>query len=514
LSVVLFVLSALPAYAAGVRIVRLSLVQGDVQIDRNAGEGWEQAIVNMPVIGGARIYAADNSKAELELEDGSSVRLVGPAQITLLELSAAGDGSTSSIQVDSGVVYANVRLKKHENFRILTSGSEPFVLTQPSHVRFTVDQQVASLSVMQGEAVLQATNNKIRSGETYNYVLAQPESAARQESVPAQPEDTWDQQRNNYNDQYAATGAQPGSDDPNAYGAAADLGAYGTYSDLPGYGVAWQPNDVGPDWNPYDNGAWSYYPDWGWTFVSGYDWGWGPFFYGDWCYIGGRGWWWRPGHGPGPGWHPRPRFTGNPGHGFSAPHPPARTAAHATVAVAGSHLSVGPIAATHAPGAAHGPVAATRAAGSAGVASRGSIGHTANGSTSSGRKGAASNLVRGSAASSARGPSIVGQKGSYSLAGGSSAGRNGYEVHRPPAGYAAMRGSPVQGTPRSYSYVGASSQRSFSGPSTSFQRAPSASSVSSAPHVSGGYSGGSVSHGGGGFSGGGGGHGGGGGGHR
>ena len=69
--------------ASGVRIVRLSLAQGDVQIDRNSGDGWEQAINNMPVIGGARIYAAENSKAELEFEDGSSVRLVGPgASIT------------------------------------------------------------------------------------------------------------------------------------------------------------------------------------------------------------------------------------------------------------------------------------------------------------------------------------------------------------------------------------------------------------------------------------------------
>ena len=85
-----------PAFASsspGVRIVRLSVAQGDVQIDRNSGDGWEQAINNMPVIGGARIYAAENSKAELELEDGSSIRLAGPAQITLNELSTAPDGS-------------------------------------------------------------------------------------------------------------------------------------------------------------------------------------------------------------------------------------------------------------------------------------------------------------------------------------------------------------------------------------------------------------------------------------
>ena len=170
-------------------------------------------------------------------------------------------------------------------------------------------------------------NAKVHSGETYNYILGQPESAARLNSVPQEPEDTWNQQRNSYNDQNASAGAQySGSDDANAPGVA-DLGAYGTYSDQPGYGEVWQPNDVGPDWDPYDNGAWSYYPDWGWTFVSAYPWGWAPFYYGNWCYIGGRGWWWHPGpwHGTAPA-TVSIRDLSSPSHpagNWSAPHPPA-----------------------------------------------------------------------------------------------------------------------------------------------------------------------------------------------
>ncbi len=167
-----------------IRIVRLSLAQGDVQIDRNSGEGWEQAIVNMPVIGGARIYAAENSKAELEFEDGSSVRLAGPAQITLIELSSTPDGApVNAIQVDSGVVYVNARLRDHEDFRISAYSGESFAITKPSHLRFTVNEQTASLAMTDGEAVAQSAsgNGTIRSGETYNYILGQPASAARLE---------------------------------------------------------------------------------------------------------------------------------------------------------------------------------------------------------------------------------------------------------------------------------------------------------------------------------------------
>jgi hypothetical protein len=506
-AIVLFIISALPAFAAsGVRIVRLSLAQGDVQIDRNSGDGWEQAINNMPVIGGARLYAADGSRAELEFEDGSSVRLVGPAQISLTQLSTSAAGTpVNVIQVDSGVVYFDARLRNHDDFRILAPTGESFAITQPSRLRLKVDQQVASLSVTEGQAVAQnagANNAEIRSGQTYNYILGQPESAARQEQVPVQPEDAWNQQREEQND--SAPAQNSGGDDANVAGAA-DLSNYGTYSDIPGYGVAWQPNDVGPDWDPFGYGAWSYYPDWGWTFVSGYPWGWAPFYYGNWCYIGGRGWWWRPGHGGphgpwGGGWHPQPRWTGAPGHNFSAPHPPAHVA-RGTVAVAGSNLHVGPIGETHA------------ALAGRGVSSPSGSGIATGGPA--GRVGTNSNLIRGQVVASPSRSSIVGQKGSYSLANGVTTARNGYEVHRPPtAGYSA------HAVPqRSYSYAGASAPRAFSGPPVSIQHAPSAPPASS-PHVSSGVSAPHVSSGGGGggFHGGGGGgggfHGGGGGGHR
>jgi len=502
-----------------VRIVRLSVAQGDVQIDRNAGEGWEQAIVNMPVIGGARIYAADRSKAELEFEDGSSVRLAGPAQITVTQLSNGPKGApVNVIQVNSGEVYVNARLSHHDDFRLVDADGTSFTITKPSRLRFTVDQQTASLAMMNGEAVGQTGETTVVTGKTYNYVLGQPGSAASLNTVPAEPEDAWNQQRNTYNDQYAETGAQfSGSDDPNAYGVA-DLGKYGNYSEVPGYGVMWQPNGVDQDWDPYDNGAWSYYPDWGWTYVSGYDWGWAPFYYGDWCYIGGRGWWWRPGNwhpGHGPtrghgGWHPAPLYSGHPAGKWNAPHAPSGTASHQTVAVAGSHLRVGPIATTHATNT--GATTGGRATGvaSTGNAFAGRTGVPTGGPA--GQVGVSSSLVRGSV--------VVGRQGSYRLANGVSTEYNGHEVHRQ-AGSAS----------RSYSLQGSASHPAPSvsvahgelgGPVAAAPRVSSAP-VTSAPHVSsgggGGGSHGSSSGGGGGSHGGGGGGGGshgggGGGGHR
>src|SRR4051812_24769208 len=57
------------------RIVRLSDVDGSVQIDRNTGNGFEKAIPNMPITQGVRLETGSTGRAEVEFENGSVVRL-------------------------------------------------------------------------------------------------------------------------------------------------------------------------------------------------------------------------------------------------------------------------------------------------------------------------------------------------------------------------------------------------------------------------------------------------------
>ena len=508
LTIAFLALAISPSLAAAaspnVRIVRLSLAQGDVQVNRNIagnqGQGWEQAIDNMPLTEGMLLYAAEDSKAELEFEDGSSVRLIGPAQISLKQLSFAPNGSPATqIEVDSGLVYVNASLNDHEDFRIESPDGEAFAITRPTHLRFNVEEQVALLSVMDGEveALDGASNAKIHGGESYNYILGQPESAARVGNVPPDNEDAWNQQRNQYNDQYAATGAQYSEyENSEAYGGQADLDYYGAYQDIPGYGESWQPYDVGPDWDPFDYGAWCDYPDWGWTFVSAYPWGWYPFYYGDWFYVSGRGWWWHPGprHGPGghDGFHPQPVLASAP-HGFSAPHPPPGSS-HRTVAIAGSNLRVGPIGVTHASmtqeGTAFDNAIRPRTSGAASP--------TSAVTPSAARSGASSNFVHGENAAS--GSLIGGQRGAYYVT-RSTPGRVPYDVNRPDE----SSGGELRSAPRATAYSGVS-PRAYSYGGSYAPRAYSAPPISSAPHFSGvsGFHGG-----GGGFSSGGGFHGGG-----
>lgn len=79
------------------------------------------------------------------------------------------------------------------------------------------------------------------------------------------------------------------------------LSPYGQWIEDPDYGYVWLP-DAGPDFKPYaTNGHWVY-TDEGWTWDSGYPWGWAAFHYGRWYFQDGYGWMWIPGTEWAPAW--------------------------------------------------------------------------------------------------------------------------------------------------------------------------------------------------------------------
>ena len=80
------------------------------------------------------------------------------------------------------------------------------------------------------------------------------------------------------------------------------LSPYGNWINYPGYGYCWAPNSMDPGFSPYmTNGHWVY-TDMGWTWVSDFQWGWGPFHYGRWFEDPNYGWLWEPGFDWAPAW--------------------------------------------------------------------------------------------------------------------------------------------------------------------------------------------------------------------
>lgn len=82
-----------------------------------------------------------------------------------------------------------------------------------------------------------------------------------------------------------------------------ELSPYGDWVYTSDFGYVWRPYFEHPDaFRPYSsNGHWVN-TDFGWTWVSDYDWGWATFHYGRWSFDNYLGWMWVPGYEWAPAW--------------------------------------------------------------------------------------------------------------------------------------------------------------------------------------------------------------------
>lgn len=315
------------------RIVRLSEVQGDVQMDR--GDGFEKAFLNMPVIEGSRLKTGDEGRAEIEFEDGSALRIVPNSEISFTHLALDDDGrKLSTVQFSEGTLYANIHGQKGDHFTV-NFGSENITLAEPAHFRIDLNNDEAVLAVFKGKLDVNGQSGPVEVSEKHSATFdVHSDRYEVAKNFEKDPYDDWDKQQSEYHDRYGnVQTAQVSS--PYAYGWS-DLNYYGNYMMVPGYGMVWQPYFIDASWNPYMDGGWMWYPGYGYMWVSAYPWGWMPYRYGNWAFVNGYGWVWQPGYWN--TWYPVPRVV-NPPARTVIPQPPVRT--RSTVMV-GRGLAVNP----------------------------------------------------------------------------------------------------------------------------------------------------------------------------
>jgi hypothetical protein len=292
------------------RIVRLSEVQGTVQLDRGAGDGFDKAFINLPVIEGCKLKTGKDGRAEVEFEDGSALRLAPDSEVDFARLAMGDDGQKlSTVQLVSGTVYANLHPKKGDaksaDQFLLNFVRESVTVSEGSHFRVELADATATVAVFKGKVSANAPAGQIEVAEKHSATIDLAKDAAGDASkngtfvlaknIDQEPSDAWDHQQTDYHDRYATSDGSKGLNSPYGYGMS-DLNYYGSYMSLPGYGNVWQPYFIGANWSPFQDGAWAFYPGAGYMWVSGYPWGWMPSNYGNWVFVPGYGWVWQPGY--------------------------------------------------------------------------------------------------------------------------------------------------------------------------------------------------------------------------
>jgi len=302
------------------RIVRISYVEGEVRLD--TGHGYESVTMNVPVTEHNWLQTRSNGWAEIQMEDGSIIRMSPDTIIAFTELGRSSSGGTiTTVDLDQGEAEFKIIRHDDSDFQV-TVKNKTITLAQSGSFRITsTNANPMEIAVWKGEVGVRDPESggevAVRKNETFVLDPSDVTRYALDKGAEADDLDQWSKQRDDYLSTYA--GGRNYTQSPYQYGAG-DLNYYGQYYDVPEYGNVWQPNGVGVGWDPFSNGYWSYSPGFGYTWVSSYPWGWMPYRYGRWVFINGRGWCWAPGGWN--RWYSRPRLANAP-PGFHAPLPPA-----------------------------------------------------------------------------------------------------------------------------------------------------------------------------------------------
>jgi hypothetical protein len=275
-----------------VRVVRLSLVEGQVQVAHADSDQWEQAVVNMPLRHGDSVATAEG-RAEIEFESGATARLAENCVVQFTELALSDGGRITRLKLTQGTATFYANLSSKDSFTVETPGVNVSV---PENARFRVDAfpDGSAVIVLKGSVDVNSTagTHRVSKGSTLSYRTDNPDEVTIARNAEPDAWDKWVAER----DEVVQNGTNATLqyvNSPNTYGFS-DLYTYGGWYPVPGYGMGWRPYGATLSWTPFMTGVWGYYPSCGWVWTSYEPWGWLPYHYGGWVFSPALGWLWVP----------------------------------------------------------------------------------------------------------------------------------------------------------------------------------------------------------------------------
>ena len=274
----------------------MSFIHGDVSTRRGDNGQWEALTLNTPIMPGDRIATAHDSKAEVQLDYASVLRMANDATATLKNL----DRSNIQVQVGQGLVTYSVLRAGGANTEIDTPNAGVHPLGVGEYRILVNSDAETQVIVRTGSADVSTPQGSTHVEQGQMITIAGTDNP-QYKTDPAPGRDDWDTWSNDRN--HVITSADSWRHTDQYYVGSQDLDSNGTWSEIPDYGQVWTPRaDAG--WAPYREGRWVYEPYYGWTWVSYEPWGWAPYHYGRWMVYGGNWCWWPGPVGIYPGYYP------------------------------------------------------------------------------------------------------------------------------------------------------------------------------------------------------------------
>ncbi len=274
------------AEASGLGEVRLSYIEGDVQIWDDEAAEWMPVSINMPIREADRIWVPDGGKAELQSRSGAYLRLNEETSLEILRI----DRDSLQVYLSEGQAYLYFSDRRDSMVQVDTPVSSVRAYDR-TKCRIDVDRWgQTDVSVLAGEVFVDSRSGStlLRSGRRLSIG---DEYADLSTPGRADAWERWNRERDRrLADRRSRYDYLP--DELRGYGP--DFDEYGRWVYVREYGYVWTPTvSISVGWAPYRNGRWIWRGgDYVW--ISYEPWGWTPYHYGRWSFVTSIGWCWVP----------------------------------------------------------------------------------------------------------------------------------------------------------------------------------------------------------------------------
>lgn len=287
----MFAMSLAPGFAqqdddASRGVARVSVISGEVSIQRGDSGDQVAAVLNAPMVTADRMRTGVGARAEVQFDFANMARLGQNTEIRLAEVQA------QRYQVN--VAYGLVTFRVWQNSDAEVDLNTPVASVRPmrrGEYRMQVlEDGTTEITVRDGEVDIYTPQGSRRLGSGRTLVIRRASNGeASFETVSQIPLDSWDQWNRSRDNELNASRSRQYL--PQGVYGGEQLDAYGDWTYSAPYGYVWSPR-VAAGWAPYRAGRWAWLDWYGWSWVSYDPWGWAPYHYGRWFYAGNRWCWW------------------------------------------------------------------------------------------------------------------------------------------------------------------------------------------------------------------------------
>jgi hypothetical protein len=246
---------------------------------------------NIPLPQSARVQTPAESRVEIELDEGSVLRVTPDSLLELSDYTRLSSGQRLTLlSLDRGMAYFTGQAGRQDSLMLAVPGAQ-ITVQRGARLRLEARDNWSQIAVIEGKVRFSSPSAEmdLTEGEMARVDPANRTKFYLYRELAPYDTDRWSEERDK-----VLTSATSSAHVPDLRYGARDLDTGGTWVDTENFGVVWKPKTA-DGWAPYRDGRWVWYDDLGYTWVANDVWGWLPYHYGRWSRTADMGWFWVPG---------------------------------------------------------------------------------------------------------------------------------------------------------------------------------------------------------------------------